>query len=85
MLVKELIYALEQLNPEAKVIAEDTDTVFEVHALAHNDHNAQPIVKLLWLKDVLCHCEACQHEFGELKFAFEEECENCQRDLEEDY
>lgn len=85
MLVKELIYTLEQLNPEAKVIAEDADTLFEVHALAHNDHNAQPIVKILWQKDVLCECEVCQNEYGEMKLAFDEPCAKCKKWLEEDY
>lgn len=85
MLVKELIYALEQLNPEAKVIAEDAGSAFELHAIAHNGEQQNPIVKLLWLKDVLCECEFCQNEYGEMKIAFNEDCAQCKEWLEEDY
>lgn len=85
MLVKELIYALEQLNPNAKVIAEDNESAFELHAIAHNGEQQKPIVKLLWQKDVVCECEFCQNEYGEMEFIYNEPCAKCKEWLEEDY
>lgn len=75
MLVKELIYTLEKLNPEAKVIAENDNEAFELHAVVHNGEQQNPMVKLLWLYDVLCECEFCQNEYGEMTTAFDEECQ----------
>ena len=87
MLVKELIKVLKTADPNAKVIAEDTDTVFEAHAVAFNPQatsTVKPVVKILWLDSVLCECEACEYEYGKFDIVYAEDSERCKKMQEED-
>lgn len=86
MLVKDLIEVLKTADPNAKIYGEDEETVFEAHAVAFNAQatgTVQPVVKILWLDNIMCECGGCEHEHGKFDIVYTEECERC-KEMQED-